>query len=193
MQQPPHRATGRSHRIDAAAENGCLHWSHPPSARAAAAQRRTDPDEVDRTTGDTDGLAVAAVVKRRLIDLVKTLPKPDHRQAYRVGSARVGVCFLDLGTTNSHIVRESESLHMIDRNFLSRTLNLDVSLSLLTHDQYRTASSYSLIRRRPNREVIPPTAMSKQPNLVWVPITHTDRLPRPISTWLTRRANECRC
>ncbi len=115
-------------------------------------------------------------VRQRLIDLVKTLPKPDHRQVYRTGSARVGMCFLDLGITNSHIVRESESLHMSDRDFLSRTLNLDVSLSLLTHDQYTTAKSYSLIRRRPNRDVIPPTAMSEQPNLVWVPITHTDRM-----------------
>ncbi|HEY9379235.1 MAG TPA: hypothetical protein VIQ02_19320, partial [Jiangellaceae bacterium] len=105
-------------------------------------------------TADRNGLA-------ELIDAVWAARVPTSPPASNRDDEARGLALLDLSLRLDHVSRVTESLRLIDRGHLRRTVSLDVDLSALTSPQRQTLSS--------SRD------QEGRPRTVWVPVSRHSR------------------
>jgi len=108
-----------------------------------------------------------------LVDLVRILPVPATRPVFRRGDEAAGLTLLELGLRMDHVQRVTESLTLIDRTHMRRSMAMDLDLGVLTSRQRRALDVRSFGSPAPEAGLEGPVPGAQ--DRLWLPVAWRSR------------------
>ena len=108
-----------------------------------------------------------------LVDLVRILPVPATRPVFGRGDEAAGLTLLELGLRMDHVQRVTESLTLIDRTHMRRSLAMDLDLGVLTSRQRQALDVRSFGSPAPEAGLEGPVPGAQ--DRLWLPVAWRSR------------------